>query len=327
MDKEYFQKFNKTFSHFISFLIQEYPEQEIVTGVYLQDYSDKLVDIMKEYYDNIQKIGLEFSNKNEIIFSDDVIILDNIHLASFWKLKLSDSQKIELWKYLHILYLYAECHYHNKTINSYIKLYKKEIKKKTSKLQDNEKIILGVIDNIYRSNQKQLVSKPDTVKEEANGDTLNNLLNNDLLKNNLLKNNLLNKDLLNGEIGKLANDIIGEIDVNMFKDEEPGKLMQNLLQGNIDKDSPIIKLVDNISHKISDKFESADFDGDKLINEAESFVKTLAPNLEMFKNIANIIPNESGVSRPKPKQNTHSKMLKQKLKKRKNRINKLNKQK
>jgi hypothetical protein len=78
-----------------------------------------------------------------------------------------------------------------------------------------------------------------------------------------------------GEIGKLATEIAGEIDTSTLDLENPGEMMKGLLSGNMSEDSPMIKLVQQISGKIQNKLSDGDVNEMDLFNEAQGVIKTM----------------------------------------------------
>ena len=81
--------------------------------------------------------------------------------------------------------------------------------------------------------------------------------------------------LLSGHIGQLATEIAGEIDITNLENSNPSEMIQNLLSGNMNKDSPVLKLVHQISDKIQNKLTSGEVNEMDLFSEAQGAMKMM----------------------------------------------------
>ena len=85
-----------------------YPDQKDKIEEYY-DFSDLTTDkYLQMFYNNCMGQGDDISSKNEIIFSSDNTILENINFYEIWNSeKITDDNKENIWKYLHTLYIFA----------------------------------------------------------------------------------------------------------------------------------------------------------------------------------------------------------------------------
>ena len=104
------EKFNDNLKQLLGQVTKVFPEQaEVINSHYNFENAGDVY--LKQFYANCRTMGNDVSNKNEIIFSQEFTILENVDFYSIWNSeKLNKEMKQNIWKYLHTLYIYAyEC--------------------------------------------------------------------------------------------------------------------------------------------------------------------------------------------------------------------------
>ena len=313
------EKFNKNLQELLGQLCNLFPEQrEKIEKNYIfnEATNDKY---LIQFYENCKYLGDDMSSKNEIIFSKENIILDDIDFYSIWNSDVITSEtKENIWKYLYTMYIFAYESIKEKDVKSVIK----QLKRMSSSGKDLDKdtqILLNIVDSLTGK-----FSKTDDISldDEDNKDQ---------------SNNFKAPDMLNGLIGDLAQEIASELDPEMINIDDPSKILKDLLSGNFDEEndkSGITNLVKNITGKIQDKLLNGNIDESKLFNEAQSVINQLGgqnsnsplgelfqkmmgsgldgDNKELFANAANILNNNGST-------NINSKILESDLSKNKTR--------
>lgn len=264
-------KFNNNLKQLINIIKTNYPGQKKCIDEYY-NFDECNSKYIEEFMNNCSNFGNDIATKNEIIFSKEYTILNNIDFNSIWNdSKLKDEQRENIWKYLHTLYIFA----YEYTKDTDFKTIVKEMKNLSSK--DNIDAETQTVLNIIESLTKKYDSLEATdVENDDNGDSD--------------KRNFPIPDVFGGLIGNLAQEIAGEIDPSKINLEDPSKLLKSLLSGDFnenDDDSGIMHLVQNISNKIQDKLSSGNLDQTTLFNEAQNMMNTFSGMNSSGKNSGN----------------------------------------
>ncbi len=269
-------KFNDNLEQFTNTIKLNYPEQSSKIDEYY-DYSDPGDKYLTEFIQNCSTIGDDISCKNEIIFSKDRVILNNIDFYTIWNdEKLTDVQKENIWKYLHTLYIFAYEHIKNVDFKTVIK----ELKQMGSdeNVDEYTRTFMNIIDSLTYKYKEET----NSVEEEDN--------------NKPGSFNIPTPELFNGVIGNLAKEIAEEIDPEKINLDNPGELLKSLLSGNFDEnndDSGVMNLIKDITGKIQNKISSGKLNENDLFNEAQNVMKSFGGNgnssadnpLSMFNNM------------------------------------------
>lgn len=255
------EKFNENLKELLDQLCVLFPDQKAsINKNYVFDNStgDKYLVM---FYENCKYLGDDLSSKNEIIFSKENVILDDIDFYSIWNSELlTDDNKENIWKYLYTMYIFAyEC-IKDKDVKSVIKQLKK-MSSSGKDLDNDTKTLLNIVDSLTGK-----FSKDDGSDIEDENDS---------------STNFKPPEMLNGLIGDLAQEIASEIDPELLDIDDPSKILKDLLSGNFDEEndkSGITNLVKNITGKIQDKLQSGNLDEAKLFNEAQNVISQLGGN-------------------------------------------------
>ena len=262
------EKFNSNLKQFTEQIINLFPDQqENIDKFY--DFSDLSNDkYLHLFYNNCRGKGDDISSKNEIIFSKDNIILDNIDFYEIWNNeKLTEDTKENIWKYLHTLYIFAYESIKEDDIKSILKELK-NISSDNENLDEDTKTLLNIIDSLTGK-----YSKGDYVDSDEEKSTDDNTF--------------AAPEIFSGVIGDLAKEIASEIDPSQLNLDDPAKLLKDLLSGNFDETddkSGIVNLVKNITSKIQTKLSSGNLDESELFSEAQNVMNSFSKGNSFGKN-------------------------------------------
>jgi len=263
------EKFNSTLRELLNVIKINYKEQASSIDKYYifdENTNDKYLN---EFWENTKDKTSYLSSKNEIIFSKNSIILNNIDFNKIWNDEnLEETQRENIWKYLHTLWMFG--YEHTLCDGKEFKSVLKNIKKMAASnldLNDENRTLLDILDSLTHKIEKQVDSSANALDDEEGIDGSGN----DGFDFKI-------PDLLNGVIGDLAKEIADEIDPSEldFSNINKVELMQNIMSGNFDEEndkSGVSKLVKKITNKVKDKIESGEIDQDKLKEEAMGIMK------------------------------------------------------
>lgn len=261
-------------------------------------------DLITSFYKKCNELNTDFTDKNEIIFSKDNEIIKNIDFYKIWNNNLSQSNGEKIWKYLFTLYLYAFCFENNYKLVDIISEFKKSNLSDLNTIENNKKLIFVILDSFQTEKRNKKLEQKEISQKESDTPKLDH-------------------PIMKGEIGKLASEIAGEINPEEFKldfnSENPNEIINNLFTGKIDKESPILNLVNTITNKIQNKVSNGQIDENALLNEAQGMLKNInggdgTPPTDIFKNLGENILNSNTTDKNNIKE--RKKILREKMKNR-----------
>lgn len=282
--------FNNNLEQLLNTIILNYPDQKQS----IEEYYILPLDgnkYLNMFYENCRTKGNFISNKDEIIFSKESIILNNIDFNLIWNdNKIDEKDRHNIWKYLHTLYLYSFEYKKNKDIKTIVEELK-NLSSENRNIDEHTQTFLSIIDSLSQEVEK--------IKKHTNIDTeIDNILNEheESLKKNTdgIAGNIFgglkldNMDqLFNGTIGNIAKEIIDDIDMEKMDIGDPSKLLGNLLSGKIDENNGLMSMVKNITEKIHTKVNESNIKQEDLVGEAENMMSNLKSmtNNPIFSNL------------------------------------------
>ena len=98
------EKFNKNLEQFIRNLSKINGDENYLEHYDFTDPGDKYLNI---FYKNCNKFSNDIANKDEIIFSEENTILDNINFNKIWNSDLTDEDRSVLWISIQAWILYC----------------------------------------------------------------------------------------------------------------------------------------------------------------------------------------------------------------------------
>jgi len=276
------EKFNQNLQLFLNNIKLLMPESsETIDATY--QFDEALGDkYLTTFYSNIYKLRNELSNHNEVIFSVDNIILENIDFNTLWNSSnINDTVKGNIWRYLNTLYLFSYEYTNKIVLTDTLKRLKKLSKEdKLENISDDELILINIINQL--SDQKSEVIK--TLSSDR--DTEN------------IDNSFIPPEVFNGVLGDLAQEIAQEIDPSKLNLDDPSKLIKDLLSGNIgdsNDTSGLSAIIKQISGKIKSKIDNGSLNEETMLSEAQNVMSSLTNNGSMA-DISNLMGGAGGVS-------------------------------
>ena len=262
-------KFNKNLEQFIKNL-SKITEDKTFLEYY--DFSNPGDTYLKMFYANCAKNSNDIANKDEVVFSEENTILDNINFNKIWNSdNVSDDNKEIIWNYLHTLYIFAYEHVKDVDIKNILKKLK-NVSPDENNLDDDTKTLINIINSLTGKD-----GGVDTIKEiDDDAENMSYEL----------------PQIFNGTIGNLAKEIAKDIDTNAINLEDPASLLRDLMSGNFDEDndeSGVVNLVKNITSKIQSKLVDGDIKESDLMTDAENLMKN-------FTNSNNKMPGMGGMA-------------------------------
>ena len=225
-------------------------------------FEDMETDIyVKSFFENCKKLGDDISNRDEIVFSEENILLEHINFYELWNSNLSEENKENIWKHLQTLYIYSYEDMKQKDVKAVLK-HMKNFKNNREKLDPDTQTLLNIIDSL---SEKYSNNKYDVSEETEGGGGVGGGFS------------FEPPELLNGMIGDLAKEIAEDIDTSKLNLDNPGEILQDLLSGNFDEekdDTGLTHIVKNITEKIHTKLSDGSLNQDALFKEAQSVVSS-----------------------------------------------------
>lgn len=282
------QKFNQTLQDFskdiqvllgedASAIIQSNLDDELAA---LLDKNDTTSPYLEEFHAHLKNLELDVSQKNEIIFSKEITILQCIDFHHLWKhSKITDDMKKNIWKYLHTMYLYADIHKSGHDLKDIIRRFKRFQRGHSQDGAPNQKdnVLFGILENL-QNNKKREKPKDFKAPEGDSEDEDDAKASPSIFPgaSGMPDLSSVAGNLLGGDIGKLATDIAKDIDPSTLDLGNPEELLKPLMEGKTPDltASPIMGLVGKISQTLQSKFESGELDESKLMEEAKGMMSS-----------------------------------------------------
>jgi hypothetical protein len=281
MKQVFLDKFNKTLSDFIGEVKAVTPDQvsdrvkDTVTG------SSALV----KFYREVEPVAMELSTKNEIVFSKEVTLVSGVNLNKFWNVKLSETTRVNTWKYLHTMYLYADNYHRDTNLGEVMKLYHEAGTKEHLKVDQKTKVLFGILDNLSnKTNSANQVATTDTDNEASIDELIADKPKSKSGESGLpsMKGLPLPGNMLTGKIGELASEIAKDINPNDFQMDNPEEMMRDLMSGKLNQNSPVFNLVNKISSKIQGKLSNGEVNEMELFQEAKGVMSEMGGDNSPF---------------------------------------------
>lgn len=288
------EKFNSVLLQFINSLSESFPKiPKKINNITDDSY-------LLEFIENITKHHNLLTEKNIVLFEKELI--KDLPLKKLKNYDLSDTNLKVIWKYLNILYIYGFNYTKDKNLSEILNSFKNT--NNSDNLDGATQTFLNIIE-MMKNNK----SDDNTIDENTNIDAQ------------------LSENIFGGSIGKLAFDIAKDINVSDFETEDPTQMLTSLMSGNIDPNSKLMKLFENVTHKINEKITSGNIDSKLLEKEASNMLSGSSGGLDlsaissiMQKNLNSLNQSntESLSRKEKKRQNLRKKLKERRMKKNKN---------
>lgn len=283
------------FKSFINDIIKVFPEYKIK----LEDIYGSIIkldtcvidecELLREFLERVHKLNKRITNKDDNMFNDEPLILTDISFKNIWTTNISYKTKESIWKYLQTFCLIS-LNYHSS----------KDLQAALSDLSDNKEI--EIKDKNIASDVKKIKKMTENIKEpipDDMGDAQDNI------EGNSEPANPFEQIMNNSEIGKLAEQVSKELDIeNMLgasNSDNPMELFSNLMSG-----GAMEKIMGTIHNVVNDKVDSGELDRDSMVNEAQNMYGQLGQS-EMFQQMAGQMGNpDTKVVNPAQENNPHT---------------------
>ena len=287
--------FNNLIIDFLHDLLSTFPEYE----VHITQNLDKIKinietqDYIKPFMKHIKPYVLDISNKNKEIFTNNIVLIENIDFEKIFNSNITDTTEQAIWKYIHSLYLLG---------NNIISSGKTDMDNVLNFLKDGG-------DNSLTELSQQAQGLLNIIKHLEEPATTNETFTG----NEPEKSNEPQLDHLFGDskIGELAQELAGEInigDLGLTDDmnDNPSKLLESLMSG--DNSQNLMSMIQTVGSKIQNKISTGEVNEEQLLTEAQKMMGSLGNN----DLLSGLMKNMGGMGNP-PKQNKTRDRLRKKL--------------
>lgn len=290
--------FNNLIIDFLHDLLSTFPEYE----VHITQNLDKIKinietqDYIKPFMKHIKPYVLDISNKNKDIFTNNIVLIENIDFEKIFNSNITDTTEQAIWKYIHSLYLLG---------NNIISSGKTDMDNVLNFLKDGG-------DNSLTELSQQAQGLLNIIKHLEEPATTNETFTG----NEPEKSNEPQLENLFGDskIGELAQELAGEInigDLGLTDDmnDNPSKLLESLMSG--DNSQNLMSMIQTVGSKIQNKISTGEVNEEQLLTEAQKMMGSLGNN-DLLSGLMKNMGGMGGMGNP-PKQNKTRDRLRKKL--------------
>tara|TARA_B110000211_G_C14071153_1_gene550048 strand:+ start:1182 stop:2723 length:1542 start_codon:yes stop_codon:yes gene_type:complete len=270
----YIKLFNKNLESLLTNILDNFSEMEQnIKSTY--SFPIEGESYLTYFITQNKKKGTDIANKNEIIFSKESIIIENIDFNYIWNDNhITKENKNIIWKYIQSLYLYSLEHTENIGFKNILQNYNK-----TNTIHnDTERIVVNIFNNL--SNKKQDTSEESLVETENNDTNPFSMPDLSLF---------LGKHLM-----RFINTIVQKINIDEIELNNPLELVQLLLSGEFDlqnDSSGISSLVKKIISTLKAELLSESLDKKGLFKDIENVLSLINNITKSSFDFKNIIPD------------------------------------
>lgn len=287
--EQYYNQLITNLNGFVSDLNRYIPNEGCSKFLEVFDKLD-MGKVMLRYLNSMRDHEDELKNRNEVMFTNDLIVFPNINLSEFWP-NLSTGQKNKVWTYLQILYVQCELILNfkessesssdkNKTLKTIV-----ENMKEAETVENEFNPYLGVGNNNTDYSVNDILSGCENIADGihkpglssfAGTIGLDKMLDVDKLSDQL-------KNMKKEDIDQATSNIKGLLSTNI--DEKTSSILDVMLsniQEELQRDDvasgnpldKIMKIAEKISDKIKPKIESEGLDVSKLWSSTQNLANS-----------------------------------------------------
>ena len=221
----------------------------------LESWDDDTCTLLQTFLDNVDTCSEYISNKDDELFTKDLELLPHVSFREIWESNISDNTRDIVWKYLQTFSVINVNMKSNDQLQSFLVGDKQE-------LSTSDKKDIKDIKKLHTSKQKKKQRKKPKKEEPEIPKEL--------------------EGLMNTSIGKMAKEIMDEIDIDsiagdMNENSNPMDLLQN---------GKLFDIFGKINGKVSEKLKSSQMNEETLKNDAEQ-MKQMMGNNPFFNSMLN----------------------------------------
>ena len=272
MGKNNINIFNKNLQSLLKNIIENFSD---LKGIIENNYTFPLEGegYLNKFIINNKNKGNDISNKNEIIFSKGLIILEYIDFNYIWNHgDMSHQNKNIIWKYIQSLYLYSLEYSENINLSETLKQFNE-----TNEIKDDiSRNIIKIFNNLSNKIESDELSS-DVSEEKPSSFKMPDL------------SSFLGKHLM-----ALVNNMIDKIDLHSIELDNPLQLVQLLLSGSFslkNDTSGIGLMVKNLIDNLKLELLSPDTDRVALFKDIENVLLLINNFTNNNYDIRKVIPN------------------------------------
>ena len=295
------------FKSFINDIIKVFPEYKIkledTYGSILKIENCKIdeTELLREFLERVHKVNKKITNKEDTMFDDDPLILTDVSFKNIWTTNISYKTKETVWKYLQTFCLISLSYHSNKDLQTAL-----------ADLSDNKEVELT--DKNIASDVKKIKKMTENIKEPI-ADDIGNTEQHNTEQHNTEQHNVGQQNtaepvnpfeqiMNNSEIGKLAEQVSKELDIESMlggaNTDNPMELFSNLMSG-----GAMNKIMGTIHDVVNSKVETGELDKDTMVNEAQNMYGQLGQS-EMFQQMTQEMGQNNKVVNPQTTNNPHT---------------------
>ena len=265
------------FKSFVSDIIKVFPEYETTIndtyGSLIQLDTCKIEEneLLQEFIERVNKLNKKITNKDEVMFEEDALLLTNLSFKDMWSNNISYKTKETIWKYLQTFCLLYINHQSNKDLQEALSNLSED---KTIKITDKK--VASDVKKIKKMTENIQGPIAEEVKEGNPMDHMEQMMN-------------------SSEIGKIAQQVSESLDIESMlgsDTDNPMDMLQKLMSGDA-----MGKIMGTINNVVNDKVESGELNKESMVNEAQDLYKNMGSN-PMFQQMA-----QQQQKQPAPQQN------------------------
>lgn len=274
------------------------------------NYSEQLSEAFMTYYDGLENetesdaLLLDYLEQVEThvhLLRDEKLellekpLLDHIY---FHKLSLDAKSVYDIFRYLKVLYIYAFRYTYTGNVNDLLKArMTNSDKENNTTMTSKETMFLDIVDSLKQNRQnvidEQLEARANgtsTKKRNEDGDGDGDEdgemdLSTENIKAQLGKTIPGAGKILDTGIGKLAMNVVQNIDMTKIDLGNPMELMKSLASGNLHENTGLMSLFGSVTTQIETQIQQGNLNTDNLRQEAQQMLNQEDSSLNQMKDM------------------------------------------
>lgn len=280
--------FNNLILDFLNDLLSTFPEYQVNIKQNLDTIKMNIetTDYIKPFMKNIRPYILDISNKTKLIFTNKIVLIENIDFEKIFNSNITTNTENAIWKYIHSLYLLG---------NNIISSGKTDMDNVLNFLKDGGDNSLTELSRQAQGllNIIKHLEEPPTSEQIPTEPQLDNLFG-------------------DSKIGELAQELASEMniaDLGLTEDmnENPGKLLESLMSG--DNSQNLMSMIQTVGSKIQNKISTGEVNEEQLLHEAQNMMGSFGNN-DLLSGLMKNMGGMGGMGNPHKQNKTRDRLRK-----------------